>query len=914
MTDQVIGVARIDIDANASGVEAATDKAKKSIASMSQDAQAQYQRLSSAEKRRIDSLIRQADTVGMTRAQQVAYSASLKTSGPLLDDLTRRLKTNETAVKKAGIEFNKYGLSAKQEVAALRQVPAQITDIVTSLQGGQRPLTVLLQQGGQLKDVFGGVVPAVKALGGALIGMINPATLALGALTALAFGYLRGAKEGEEFRKTLILTNGAIGVSADELQNMAARIDAIAGTQANAAKVLNLFAKEATVSAANLQQYAQTAIEWERVTGQAAEEIVKQFTELAEDPLKASEKLNESMRYLTAGTYEQIRALIEAGDHTNAASLAQSEYDRVLRERTPQMVENLGYVERAWKAIKNASAEAMDALLGVGRPTTLTEQLAQEQRDYAKNYGDDDDRNAYRGVFNSSARAEAKERIASLQERIRLEAAGARYRQESQREEQRKTEATIRWAKQKDQVEDKAAKREKEISQARRDALILGKSELEVAQQIAAINEKYKDKQGKSFTNDAATRMLMSLREQEAALRAQVVGTEKLTGAQRDLAKFEQQIADIKSKQTLTADEKSILLAQDKLRAQHEINVAVEQEAQQKSRQIELERQLTALRANQSLNEAQFLREMEEFGRGDAFRGLNRELSRVEDQYRRIIAAQSAAVGGLSPDAMALIQQAMEEDLALVREQYDQRLDAQSKWENGAVRSLENYYDHSRDIAGQIEGAFDTAFTGMEDAIVRATQTGKLSVSDMVSSIIADMARMAVRQSVTGPLAGAIGNLLGGLIGGGGSAPVTYGAGYEPAQAFPLANAKGNVFDSSSLSRYSNGVYNSPKLFQFAKGAGVFAEAGPEAIMPLKRGPDGTLGVRAQSSAPNVEVNVYGAQSEPQVKTRQNQDGSLSVDLIFKQMEDRLASGVLSGQGKLGGSIQKRFGLVPQLG
>jgi hypothetical protein len=146
MADQVIGTARIDITADGTGALDAVAKVKAGIAGMSQDAQAQYSRLSAAEKRCADALIRQADTVNMTRAQQIAYNASLKLNGPLLDDLTRRLNANAAASAKAGIEFNKYGLSPKMELAALRQVPAQITDIVTSLQGGQKPLTVLLRQ------------------------------------------------------------------------------------------------------------------------------------------------------------------------------------------------------------------------------------------------------------------------------------------------------------------------------------------------------------------------------------------------------------------------------------------------------------------------------------------------------------------------------------------------------------------------------------------------------------------------------------------------------------------------------------------------------------------------------------------------------------------------------------------------
>ncbi|WP_417276888.1 phage tail length tape measure family protein [Castellaniella sp.] len=224
MADQVIGTARIDITASSEGVEAATAKAKASISSMSKDAQAQYSRLSAAEKRRVDSLIRRADTVGMTRTQQVAYNASLKSSGPLLDVITRRLRATESAAKGTGAQFNQYGLTAKMELVALRQVPVQITDIVTSLQGDQRPLTALLQQGGQLKEVFGGVVPAAKALGGALVGMINPTTLALGAFAALSVAYYKGATELDEYQKSAIMTGNALGLTVDRVSAMSAEM------------------------------------------------------------------------------------------------------------------------------------------------------------------------------------------------------------------------------------------------------------------------------------------------------------------------------------------------------------------------------------------------------------------------------------------------------------------------------------------------------------------------------------------------------------------------------------------------------------------------------------------------------------------------------------------------------------------
>src|SRR5689334_9755793 len=108
------------------------------------------------------------------------------------------------AMEQAGAEVSEFGRkankslndfsqtgqrSAKEMAFAMRGVPAQFTDIVTSLQAGQNPMTVFLQQGGQLKDMFGGIGPAARALSGYVIGLVNPFTLAAGAAGLLALAY-----------------------------------------------------------------------------------------------------------------------------------------------------------------------------------------------------------------------------------------------------------------------------------------------------------------------------------------------------------------------------------------------------------------------------------------------------------------------------------------------------------------------------------------------------------------------------------------------------------------------------------------------------------------------------------------------------------------------------------------------------
>lgn len=175
--------------------------------------------------------------------------------------------------------------------------------------------------------------------------------------------------------------------------------------------------------------------------------------------------------------------------------------------------------------------------------------------------------------------------------------------------------------------------------------------------------------------------------------------------------------------------------------------------------------------------------------------------------------------------------------------------DARGSFTAGATRAWKEYQDSAANVSAMSQQMFSNAFGNMEDALVKFATTGKASFSDFANSVLADIARIAIRQSLVG-----IGTSFAGMAGGmfGGAAAASSGAAAaSSSSAFSSGaynnlslNAKGGVYDSPSLSAYSGGVYDSPKFFAFAKGAGVFGEAGPEAIMPLTRSSDGSLGVR----------------------------------------------------------------------
>ena len=241
-----------------------------------------------------------------------------------------------------------------------------------------------------------------------------------------------------------------------------------------------------------------------------------------------------------------------------------------------------------------------------------------------------------------------------------------------------------------------------------------------------------------------------------------------------------------------------------------------------------------------------------------------------------------------------------------------------ASWEVGANRALTRYNDQAMDVAGATEQAFTRAFSGMEDALVEFAMTGKLNFSNLANSIISDMIRIQIRASMTQALGGASGGggLLGalasgvsGLFGNFGTA-MTYGTSIGSQQTAMLAaqdavfNAKGGVYDSPSLSAYSGGVYDRPQLFAFAKGAGVFAEAGPEAIMPLQRDSRGRLGVSASGGTGPQSIRV-----EIRNEGKPQEVASAQPRFDLEGMVIEVVTRDLANEGTIAKGMQSRYGL-----
>jgi lambda family phage tail tape measure protein len=302
----------------------------------------------------------------------------------------------------------------------------------------------------------------------------------------------------------------------------------------------------------------------------------------------------------------------------------------------------------------------------------------------------------------------------------------------------------------------------------------------------------------------------------------------------------------------------------------------------------------TLAEANQTAKSG-FDQELAGAGMGDKARDRLKQDLQIRQDYDRQMAElqKQRNSGDISPELYTKetgqLQEALASRMVIQQDYYNQLDQAQSDWMSGVSDAWANYRDQAADSASQAKELFSDALNGTEDAIVSFIKTGKLSFKDLADSIIEDLIRIQVKQAAVGLLSSAFS-----FISGGSSA-----LGSSTSSGFSqtlTANAKGGVYDSPSLSSFSNGVFDTPQMFAFAKGAGIFAEAGPEAIMPLTRAADGSLGVRAVGSAGSAapESAVAGASATGGVTQHITVQGSAD-DATLARIQQAARQGAQDG-------------------
>lgn len=522
----------------------------------------------------------QIDPVGeafLRLNEQQRQLDSAKATGMLsplaYERLNRKLAESRDALEKTQTQLVKTGMSSKQTAWAMSMIPAQMTDIVVGLSTGQSPFMVLMQQGGQLKDMFGGIGPAIKGVGGYVTGLINPFTLAATAVGVLGLAYYKGSQEQDEFYKSLTMTGNQVGKTSGQLADMAARVGVTAdSTTGAAASALNQLVSSGKVAGDSLERVTTAVVEISDATGIATEKLVGDFNDIAADPVAAITKLNDQYHFLTLATYNQIKALQDEGNQQDAARIATDAYANTMQQRANDIHENLGLLESAWDSLGKTAKGAWDAMLNVGREQTLADKLATLNENIAEAQKGQAEGGFWNG-FNArfSNLPEMLKQRDAIQSQITAEDTLNGILSDHDKAEQKRIKTQQEADRVNQQYLSNADKRNKAIKQQSEFLKAGAITADQYAKNVSRINEMYKDPKApktpkeKAYTEDAATRLLDQINQQTAAMQSQLDASDKLNSATQARVKFEQQIADLKSKTQLTADQKSILSSSDEI-------------------------------------------------------------------------------------------------------------------------------------------------------------------------------------------------------------------------------------------------------------------------------------------------------------------------------------------------------------
>lgn len=333
---------------------------KRQIKRDSEDAAKEIVRLEAATRNYGKSLtelekIEEQIRLGKYKNQPDVLINSLKAQAAAYDKVAASAKMAEQAkMKQAG------GLTAQQQAA----LGYQTTDIITSLAGGQNPLMVLLQQGGQLKDQFGGFKPMFAGIAEAL----TPVKLAVGGIAGvlgtLGFAFYQGAEESKKFQNSLVLTGQFAGMSQARFEGLAKTIREDYGIAISQSReVMQQLVSSGQFTYKSLQSVADVIAKIASLSGESASDVASKLIPSFDGSAASAKKLNEQYHFLTIEQYKHIEALNLEGKAQEAAKYTADALNAKLKTQQ----EYLGYIEQAWKGVKNAASDFWDWLKSIGR-------------------------------------------------------------------------------------------------------------------------------------------------------------------------------------------------------------------------------------------------------------------------------------------------------------------------------------------------------------------------------------------------------------------------------------------------------------------------------------------------------------------------------------------------------------------
>lgn len=746
---------------------------------------------------------------------RVRISADLADIRQGLGVLTRQLREVRTEAARplpAKNGITDLGVSAGQTAQAMRQLPAQFTDIFTSLQGGMPFFTVLVQQGGQIKDSFGGVEPALKGVSSAVLGMVTPVTVSAAAVGLLVYAWYDAEQQAQAYTKALVLSRNEAAATTLTLVTLAQRTsDALNVTAGAGAEVAQAVGANGRIAAQNMQAVAAAAVAMKEVTGQAIEDTVALYGKLAEDPVKNSQKLNEQVNFMTVALYEQVKALQEQGRNQDAVTVitraaADETVMALARVRASQNPVIRGFKDLWAEATKAWSA--MQANVGLGPAAAQMQQLvAENQRELAKL--NDLASGNQRGLplaRNPIALAAMEKSIKERSEKIKVLAADL-IKERKEAEVKAAQDASAEYVQQQDTIiasqASKEQKKKDEIARingqadvVRRKAAAAGLvEEVRVIEErraaaVAAIEKKYREKPTAGTGSASRAAGLQGYKDDLIAEQAQITAGTQMLRAQysaREITAGEyysrmrdllQQGTDAQAKSLegqIAFLQRQVVAGKDAISVNRQIGdlearltkvrtegagalqvLTTEETAAAKARTNVIAAYANALDASNQALERQLSTQAQRVGMGDREYEIQQRINDAyADQADKLRELQLQMNAGqidqetFEAERAELLSKTLDR-LQLIRDGYEELRQAEGNWLAGASAAWANYQQTASNYAQQMGNTVGTVIGGFEDAWVQFTTTGKASFADMTKAILADLARIAARQAIMG--------------------------------------------------------------------------------------------------------------------------------------------------------------------
>ncbi len=687
----------------------------------------------------------------------------------------------EQSLSRQALAAQKAGISVGQYKAVMRMLPAQFTDVATQLAGGQNPWLILLQQGGQVKDSFGGLIPMFRGLAGAItLPMVGATSLAV-ATGALAYAWYQGNSTLSEFNKTLVLSGHQSGLTADRMLVLSRAGQAAGLTFNQTSESLSALVKAGVSGEAQIASISQSVARFSSASGVEVDKVAEAFGKLTTDPTSGLTAMARQFHNVTAEQIAYVAQLQRSGDEAGALQAANEAATKGFDDQTRRLKENMGTLETWADRTARAFKSMWDAVLDIGRPDTAREVLEKAEKAFdeadkkwqwyqsrshrrgktsaflANLRGAWEDRaNAQLGLSAATLQADLeKAREMAAKDWAESEASRLKYTEEAQKAYERLQTPL-----------EKHTARQEELNKALKDGKIL---QADYNTLMAAAKKDYeatlkKPKQSGVKVSagerqeDRAHAALLALQAELKMLEQHSGANEKISQQRRDLWTAESQYAVLHEKlsadvldgqkKSLSIEEKSLLaheketleykrqLAElgDKVEHQKRLNELVQQAdkfaQQQRAKRAAIEAKSRGLTDRQAAREATEQRLKEQYG--DNTLALNNVMSEQKKTW--------AAEDQLRGSWMAGLKSGW------------------SEWEESATDSM-----------SQVKSAATQTFDGIAQNMAAMLTGSEQNWRSFTRSVLSMMTEILLKQAMVG-IVGSIGSAIGGATGGGASA------------------------------------------------------------------------------------------------------------------------------------------------